>query len=645
MISFFRRILSSWAILGLLGLIMIAFIVTGVGTPSGLGNIASTGSSLASVGGQSISTDELGKQMQRALKDARKERPGIDMAIFAQTGAYDSLLNQLINTTALDLFGKKHDMAVSKRMIDAEIAGIPAFNGPTGKFDHTVFENMISQQGMNEAQFRDQIRQSIMMRHLIMPVTRGSGVSPQVVMPYASLMLERRTGIVAAFPSKLLAAGPAPTALEVSQFYQRNAIRYTVPELRSIRYTLFDRSRFEGKVVPTEAEIAAAYQKDSSKYAARDLRGMTQIIVADQATAGRIATQIKAGTAMAAAAKSAGLDTLNVAPVEKKAFAAQSSEAVAKAAFGLPQGGVSEPVKSGLGWHIVRVDSIKGVAGQSLAAVRSTLVAELTKHKVDGALADFVAEIEDNISAGQTFDDVVKAKGLTAVTTPELTAGGIAPSALGEKPNPILAPVLKDAFQAEPDDDAAVVTVGTDSFALYDLDKITSSAPRPLALIKDQVASDFAIDRGSRAAKKIAEAVAAKANAGTALSAAISGAGVALPAPRPISVRRIEVEQAGDQAPMALSVMFRMVPKRAKVIEMPDKQGWFVVWLDKTEPGDAATQPQLIEMQRRQMADQVGDEYTQQFATAVKAALTVKRDDAAIASFKRSLSNAGSGTQ
>jgi peptidyl-prolyl cis-trans isomerase D len=643
MISFFRRILSSWAILGLLGLIMIAFIVTGVGTPSGLGNVASTGSRLASVGGKSISTDELGTQLQRALKDARKERPGIDMALFAQTGAYDSLLNQLINTTALDIFGGKHDMVVSKRLVDGEIASIAAFKGPTGVFDHAVFENLINQQGMNEAQFREQVRQSIMMRHLIIPVTRGSGVSPGVVKPYASLLLERRTGTVAAFPSELLASGPAPTELEVTNFYKRNALRYTVPELRSVRYALFDRSRFEGKVQPTEAEIAAAYQKDSAKYAARDLRGMTQIIVSDQATATKIAAQIKAGTAMAVAAKSAGLSTLTVAPVESKAFAEQSSERVAKAAFALPQGGISEPVKSGLGWHIVRVDSIKAVAGQPLAAVRPALVAELTKHKVDGALSDFVAAIEEDISGGQTFDDVVKAKGLTTVTTPELTAGGIAPSAPTEKPDPILAPILKDAFQAEADDDAAVVTVGADRFALYDLDKIVPSAPRPLALIRDQVARDFVMDRASRAAKKIAEAVAAKANAGSALSAAMSG--IAVPAPRTISVRRIEVEQAKEKAPLALSVMFRMAVHRAKVIEMPGQQGWFVVWLDKIEPGDASTEPQLVEMQRRQMADQVGDEYTQQFATAVKAALNVKRDEDAIGRFKRSLANPGSGAQ
>ena len=35
MLAFFRRVLSSWLAVGLLALIMIAFIITGVGTPGG----------------------------------------------------------------------------------------------------------------------------------------------------------------------------------------------------------------------------------------------------------------------------------------------------------------------------------------------------------------------------------------------------------------------------------------------------------------------------------------------------------------------------------------------------------------------------------------------------------------------------------
>ncbi len=643
MISFFRRALSSWIVLALLGLILVAVAVTGIGTPAGTGAFGGLtgGGALVDVGSRTVTVGDLSSKLDADLRRQREQQPGLDMATFLRSGAFEQTLNESVDFAALQAFGDDHGLAISKRLIDGEIASISAFNGATGKFDEARFRQVLSSRGLTESRFRADVEQAIVSRHMLVPVAASSGAQTGIALPYASLALERRTGSVAAIPSATVSGGAMPTEGEITKFYARNAVKYTVPELRSVRYALFNRSRFNTAAAPNEAEIAAKYRKDSARYAARDMRGLTQIIVASQASADKIAAAVRTGQSMGAAAKSARLEALTLAPMERSSFASQSSPAVAAAAFAAQKNAVIPPVKSGLGWHIVRVDSVTAVSGMPLASARAAIVADLTKRNLETLLADFISGIDDAIADGQTFDEVVKAKGLAVLTTPDVTPTGIAPNQSGFQGPAELQTILRDAFQADEDDDPTVITISADVYALYDLERIVAAAPKPLAQIRTLVLGDFIADRAARAARKMAEAIAAKANSGTDFLTALSSAGVALPAPAPISARRLEITQAGQQVPPALSLLFSMAPRKAKVLEMPEKRGWFVVWLDRIEPGNAAAEPALVIATQRELADMVGQEYSQQFASAVKAKLKVKRNDAAITSLKRSLSGTG----
>lgn len=640
MISFFRRVMSSWIVLALLGLILAAVAVTGIGTPAGTGAFSgfTSGGALVDIGSRSITASDLSSKLDADLKAQRERQPGLDMATFLRSGAFEQTLNESVDFAALQAFGDDHGITISKRLIDGEIASISAFNGATGKFDEARFRQVLNSRGLTESRFRADVEQAIVSRHMLVPVAASSGAQTGIALPYASLALERRTGSVAAIPSAAVSGGPMPTEAEITNYYGRNAVKYTVPELRSVRYALFNRSRFTAAATPNEADIAAKYRQDSARYAARDTRGLTQIIVQSQASADKIAAAIRGGQSMSTAARSAGLEALTLTPMERSSFANQSSDAVATAAFSAQKGSVIAPVKSGLGWHVVRVDSVIAVSAQPLASARAAIIVDLTKRNLETQLADFISGIDDAIADGQTFDEVVKAKNLSVLKTPDVTPTGIAPNQSGFQPPAELPIILRDAFQAEDDDDPTVITISADTYALYDLERIVAAAPKPLAQIRPLVLGDFIADRGARAARKIAEAIAAKANSGTTFLTALSSAGVALPAPTPVSARRLEITQAGQQVPPALSLLFSMAQRKAKVLEMPEKRGWFVVWLDRIEPGNATVEPTLVIATQRELANMVGQEYSQQFASAVKSVLKVKRNDAAIAALKRSLS-------
>lgn len=642
MISFFRRALSSWLVLALLGLIMIAFIVTGVGTPSGLDNLAGSGSDIAKIGGTKLSAADAAQRVQAQLDNARQQQPGLEMSEFARSGGIDQVIEQMINGRAFEQFGLKNGMVVSNRQVDGEIASIPAFRGPAGSFDRNTFLGVLAQRKLSEAVVRADLARDKMTNALIIPAAGAARAPIGLVTPYAALMLEERSGQIAFIPTGAVAAGAPPSETDLTQFYQRQLARYTVPETRVIRYAMFDRKRFEGKVAATEDEIAQAYKAGATQYAAKETRVFTQVVVQNQATAQAIASKASSGTPIAAAAKLAGSEATTLAAQDESGYAGlTSSAAIAKAAFAAAKGSVLPPQKSPLGWLVIRVDAVNRIGGKSLADVRATLEAQIVKQKIDVALADFVTRIEDQIADGATFDDVVKAEGLTIVTTPGLTAGGIAPDLPGFKPAPELQPILRDAFLADPNDDAAVLTITQgQSYAFYDLDRVVAAAPKPLARIREQVAVDFKLDRASKAARRIANAIALKSNQGASLSVAMASAEISLPGLKPIGARRIDIARSKEKVPPALALLFSIPAKHARVLEAEDKQGWYVVWLDKITAGNLSAEPGLIPATQSEIARALGEEYVQQFASAIKADIGLKKNNAAIAGLKRSLTGA-----
>jgi peptidyl-prolyl cis-trans isomerase D len=638
MLTFFRKFAKSPLGLGVFALVIVAFIVTLYDSNTMLGGGGGTGGAIAKVGNASLTEAEALRRTQTQLEGARQEKPELDMPAFVAQGGADSTIDQMINGRAFELYAAQNGLVASRKLVDGAIASIAAFNGPNGQFDRTTFLNILSQRRIPETQLREDFGREAVTKMLLVPVAGGARAPATLVQPYATLMLETRQGQIGVVPTVAFASNAPLPDTEVSDYYKRNIARYTVPERRTIKLAQFDRTRFATAAVPTETEIAAAYKAAAGKYAGRETRAFTQIIVQKQSDAESLLAKVRSGTSMADAAKSVGLEALAVNASDKPAFEKLTGPRVAEAAFAAPKGSFAALAQSGLGFHIVRVDTVATIAAQPLTAVRGELVAQLSKVKTDEALADFVTKVEEDISGGATFDDVAKKYGLTATSTPAITASGIAPDAPAFKLPPELQPILRDAFQADTGDDSQIASIGNGTaYVMYHMDRVIPAAPKPLAEIRNQVMADAQVNKAASAARRVADAVAANVNKGMAFAQALAGAGVKLPAPRPASGRRLEIAQNPEKIPPALTMMFSMVEKRAKVLAAPEGAGWFIVYLDKITPGNAQEAQPLVAATQQQLSRLVGDEYVQQFAAAIKAKVGVTRNEAALAAFKRSL--------
>lgn len=641
MMTFLRRFATSPFGIAVFAIIIIAFVVTLYEGRAGLGGAAGGGSGLAEVGSVSIVEGEATRRVQNQLDAARQQQPELDMNAFVAQGGVEQTIDQLINGRALELFATEHGLVASRRLVDGAIASIPAFNGPNGQFDRSTFLNLLAQRKIPEAQLREDFAREALTKALLVPVAGAARVPQGVVERYAALLLEARSGQIGVVPTAAFAQNAPIPAGDLKTFYDRNVARYTVPERRTIRYATFDRARFDGKVVATEAEIAAAYKANAARYAARETRGFTQIIVQQKADADRLLAGIRSGTAMATAAQSAGLEALTVPPTDKAAFARLTGPRVADAVFSAPRGSIAPLVQSGLGYHIVRVDTVTAIPARSIEQAREEIAAELNKVKVDEALADFVAKLDDDINGGATFDDVAKSYSLSVLMTPPITAGGLAPEVAGFiLPDPVK-PLLRDAFRAEPGDDPQIASSANGTaYVLYHMDRVIPAAPRPLNIIVAQVQADAQVDRAAKAARRAAEAIVDSVDKGTPFAQALAQSSVKLPPARPASGRRIDIAQAGDKVPPPLALMFGMVEKRARILAAPGGAGWYVVYLDSIVAADPKAAQPLMAATSQQLGRVVSDEYVAQFASAIKKTVGVRKNEGAIAAFKRSLTGA-----
>ncbi len=643
MISFFRRIFSSKLGLFLtfcfVGLIAIAFATADVSSSGTFGGVTGSGTA-AKVGDSKLTSAELSQSVTNAFRGEQRENTGLDLKTYINGGGFDDVLERLINSFAIADFGTKYGMAAGKRLVDSEISSIPAFQGADGQFSEENFRRAMQQQGINESQLRNDFTRNLLADQLLTAAGFGATVPQKLVVPYASLLLESREGQIITIPSVAFIENVKPAKAAVDAFYAKNASRYTVPERRSIRYALFEKSRFNDKITPTEKEIAGYYSLNKSRYSASETRNLKQVIVPTEAAAKALATKISGGTSIDQAAQSVGLSAAEVGSTNKTDFANMASQAVANAAFSARSGAVAGPAQSALGWHIVMVKDIKQIPGRTLEQVRTEIVSELTRTKIEEAMAELTVRLEDEFADGATLGDIAKAEQLKVEATPALLANGQNPNDQNYKPIPEMQRLLPIAFAMDEDSDPQVVEIiPGQQYAVVDVSEITEAAPPPLAQIEQLVTRDYMLDQGSKKAKAVADKIAKAVGSGTSLSKAVADAGVKLPGIQKISSTRAELARQSQQGqvPAPLSLMFSMAQGTAKSLAAPRDQGWFVVVLDKLNRGDASKRDDLLKATQAQFKQVFGNEYTAQFINAMKADIGVERNETTLTTLKKQL--------
>ncbi len=642
MIQFIRKFFDSKfgipVTLGYLALIAVAFAsadISGTGTFGGL----SGGDRVAVVGDEKIGAADLSRSASNALDQVRQQNPSLSMQAFLAQGGLDEVLTQLIDRTAIAEFAQRLGLRAGDNLVNSEIIEISAFRGPDGNFSEEIYRAAIGQQGLTDAQVRADLGQGLLAQQILVPSAFGAKMPDKLVSQYAALLAESRQGAIGIVPSSVYAPTAPPSAAQLQTYYERNRSSYIRPERRVIRFATFDADAVAGSAEPTDAAIAARYERDRARFAASESRRISQLIVPTQQAANALRQQVQGGQTLEAAAAQAGFQVAEIGPVSRQQLAAQTSAAVAQAAFAAADGTIAAPARSGLGWHVVRVDSIERTAGRTLAQAREEIAEALRAENRRRAIAELSASIEERLSDGESLSDIAREIGAELQTTRPITAEGLVYGTADRAPA-VLAPALQTAFQMEEGEPQIAEIVAGETFLMFEASEITPSATAPLREIRNEVTADWRQAQGLAQARAAADRILARLKRGGTLAEAMRAENPQLTNTDAIDLSREDLARQGGPVPPPLALMFSMAEGTAKRLEAPNRSGWFLVDLDAIETGAIARDNPLYLQARQELSAALGREYGDQFRAAIREAVGVERNADAIAAVRRQLSGA-----
>ena len=640
MIHFFRRFFASKigipVVFAFLALIAVAFASSDLASTNTFGGIAG-GDRVAVVGDARIDSADFVRTAGSALDQVRASNPTMSMPAFIEQGGLDEVLDRMIDRTAIAEFARMVGLRAGENLVNSEILAFPEFRGANGEFDSNVFRQLIAQQNLSEAAFRSDLSQGLLAQQLLVPAAFGAKAPDKLVTRYASLLKERRRGTVAILPADAFAPTGNPTQQALADFYAANRGDFIRPERRVIRYAVFGADALGDRAEPTAAEIRTRYEEDAARYAASEERTFTQLIVPTQQAATALQSQVASGGSLEAAAQQAGFQTVSVGPVSQQQLASQSSADVARAVFAADRGEVAEPARSGLGWHVVRVDAVESSAARSFEQVRGEIADQLRAEKRQTALADLASAMEEQFADGVSMADVAREFDLDLQSTRPLLANGSVYGAPGQTAPEVLAPALETAFQMSEGDPQVAEIARGETFLIFEASQVTASAAAPLSEIREDVIAAWRLDQGARAARAAADRILERVEGGATLDAAMAAEERTLPAAEQIDLTRQQLAAMQGQFPAPIALLFSMAEGTTKRLEAPDDSGWFVVDLQDIEAGTVESGDPLLAQASVDLSTSMGREYADQLRVGLRKELGVERNETAIEAVRKQL--------
>lgn len=640
MISVFRKFLSSKfgivVALAFLGLIAFAFAAMDVSSSGTFGGVAG-GDRVAVVGDEKVDANELVRSANVALDSARQNNPVISMPAFLEQDGLTLVLDQIIDRYAIGGFAEKYGLRAGENLVNSEIIAIPAFRGADGNFSDQSYRQALSNRGLTDALVRSDMSDGLLAQQVLVPASFGATMPDSLVSRYAALLKEKRQGEIALIPSMSFAPEGDPTDDQVQAYYTENRGDYIRPERRVIRYASFDEDALGDSAEPTAEEITARYESNRDAFAPSESRSFSQLIVPTEQAATAIRTKVQSGGSLEAAAAEAGFSVAKLGPFSRQEMTTQSSAAVAQAAFAAGQRTLAAPARSGLGWHVIRVDAVEKRAGRNLAQATPEITEALRVEKRRIALSDLTASVEERLEDGEALADLADELKLEIKTSKPLLGSGQVYGSQQEVGPQILGPILQTAFSMEEGEPQLAEVQRGITFLIYEVSAITESATAPLSEIREGVVQAWRRSEGAKAAKTATDRVMKRLSGDTTLAQAMAEEEKSLPPVDSINLSREQLTATGRQIPAPLALLFSMAQGTTKRLEAPQNAGWFVVNLKDIEAGTIAKDDPAFASAKRDLGAMIGREYSDQLRVAMREELGVERNAVAIEAVRKQL--------
>ncbi|WP_395827860.1 SurA N-terminal domain-containing protein [Elstera sp.] len=475
------------------------------------------------VGDRKMNGMEVQRLLGPQIDQMRAMFGGIDREQAKRFGLVDQALDQLIARLVVDQESARLGLLISDDVLRQTIQTNPAFLNAGGQFDRARFVAVLAQAGYSEAAFLAQLRGDLSRAALTIALAAGAQVPDAVVERLLTYRLEKRVAEFAFLTPDMAPIPATPTEEALIAFHKDNPQRFTAPERRAGKLLVLDAPSVAEQVQVSEKDLRAAFDTRIDEFQLPERRLIEQILVNDEAAAKSVTDKLTAGADFPTVAVEVGqsADSLVLGEITKNDL---PDPALGAAAFGLAQPGVTAPVKTAFGFHILRVVAITPGVEANFDAVKAQLEASLKDERALDLMFERSNKIEDLLSAGGTLEDAAASTGARLIDLPsvdrrgQLADGTELPADLTGR-----AQVISTLFATETGKNSRLLEIGGRAFVAVRTGDITPATVQPFDSIREIVIAAWTDSQRDAALAAQAEAVATAVRAGKPLADLVQG--------------------------------------------------------------------------------------------------------------------------
>ncbi len=416
----------------IVGLIAVTFALFGV---ESLVSLTAGSNAPATVNGAEISQQELyqGVQLQRRQMLSQMGEDA-DPALLDENLISNMVLEGLIEQSILVQSAENQGLTFSDAMIDQLILTTKDFQ-QDGKFNRAQFEAVLRNAGLTPLMYRALVHKEKVTEQERVAYMLSAFTLPSELKAIAELDSQTRDLRYFTLSADPVRQSVSVTEDEIAEYFAANSGQFLTEEQVAIEYLLLERSALEAGIEISDEQLQNAYQLLVDNFQAQELRHSAHILIeisdqqddaAAKAKADALVARIAAGEAFEEVAKTESDDPASaemggdLGVNEKGVFSPEFEDAL----YALEAEGVSDPVRTEFGYHIIKLVEVVASETPTFEQAKAELQSDLINQQSE---EEYVSQLEQLADISFSSGDLVEpadALGLTIQKTDLFSRSG-----------------------------------------------------------------------------------------------------------------------------------------------------------------------------------------------------------------------------
>ncbi len=299
-------------------------------------------------------------------------------------------------------------------------------------------------------------------------------------------------------PAASAGAVAAPSDDELRKYFEDRKLGYSAPEYRSLVTLAITPESVAKPDSVSDAEAQKRYDEvKGDKFGTPERRAVDQVLFSDEAAAAAARARLDGGANFEDIVKDQGL-TLKDVSLGTVGRNQLIDKEVADAAFALPEGAVSAPVKTRFGYVLVRVSKVEPSSVKPFAEVAGEIKRDIAVARAGSEIDRLHDAIEDQRASGKSLAEAAKSVGLDVRAIAAVDAAGKDPTGAPVADLANGPALLKAAFASDIGVDNETLTLPKGGYQWFEVARIDRARQKTFEEARPEVEKAWRDDETAR---------------------------------------------------------------------------------------------------------------------------------------------------